>query len=834
MGRNVLRATLSLAAVTATLVSAASVRAEAAAPVAATGDTVEAIVVTAKSTRSATTITASEIQKLLPGVAPFKALQTLPGVLYVTADPWGNNEQNAQMFIHGFSASQLGYTMDGVPLGDQNYGNFNGLAPQRAVISENVGRTVVTTGAGELGIASTSNLGGAVEVFSRDPESRRGVEANQTVGMYGTSRTFLRFDTGTFGDGNTLYLSGDRQRARAWDFGGIQGGYQANGKFIHEDQLGKLTAYFAYSDKIEPNEDATTKYVTPANAAQTYQPYVRPFMYPNWAATRGYVDAFGNTPAAQGANYNNFYSDAQRTDHLGYLKYELNLGAHIKWSNQVYYHHNDGVGVVAGPLGQSITAIQPYLDPTYSAATKIASNANNSAALVAATGGSGYVTRTTEYRIMREGIVSTIDAELGDHKLEAGIWYQYNASHAFRRWYALDINNLAGASPYIRPSNPLFTQYDAEMRVNTLQMHVQDSWRVLPTLLVEAGVKSSAQYAYGYFPVQPLFGSLSGFNAGSQLPSGRINTAKWFLPTIGAKWDATGNEQAYFNIQKNQRQYQAYGGGGSADPWSTASQAAFDYIKSNVQPESSWTYEAGLRTRRSFANSPITSIEAQINVYHVDFSNRLLAVSAASGGIAGGTIAGGTTSLFNVGSVKTNGVDAAFTLHLGQRFSIYNATSYNSSVYGSDYSTATGTATGTTIGGYAVQNGVLLANGSTVNNVVPTGGKQLAGSPQWMNKTVVTIGAGPVEAQVFGDYVGKRFATYVNDASVGAYFLTSARIGVKLPAEMLHAKKAEFSVNVTNLFNATGVSTISVTQSASYSVYPIAPRMVFGTLSLGF
>ena len=47
MGRNVLRATLSLAAVTATLASAASVRAEEAAPVAATGDTAEAIIVTA-------------------------------------------------------------------------------------------------------------------------------------------------------------------------------------------------------------------------------------------------------------------------------------------------------------------------------------------------------------------------------------------------------------------------------------------------------------------------------------------------------------------------------------------------------------------------------------------------------------------------------------------------------------------------------------------------------------------------------------------------------------------------------------------------------------------
>eukprot|EP01035_Chromulina_nebulosa_P012248 gene12248-16336_t len=64
---------------------------------------------------------------------------SVPSVLYITADPWGNNEQNAQIFIHGFNFQQLGYTMDGLPLGDQNYGNYNGLSPQRAVIAENVG-----------------------------------------------------------------------------------------------------------------------------------------------------------------------------------------------------------------------------------------------------------------------------------------------------------------------------------------------------------------------------------------------------------------------------------------------------------------------------------------------------------------------------------------------------------------------------------------------------------------------------------------------------------------------------------------------------------------------
>ncbi len=50
------------------------------------------------------------MQKVLPGVNPLKALQTLPGVRFHTADPWGNNEQNLALLVHGFDGQQLGYT----------------------------------------------------------------------------------------------------------------------------------------------------------------------------------------------------------------------------------------------------------------------------------------------------------------------------------------------------------------------------------------------------------------------------------------------------------------------------------------------------------------------------------------------------------------------------------------------------------------------------------------------------------------------------------------------------------------------------------------------------
>ncbi|WP_116090963.1 TonB-dependent receptor [Sphingomonas crusticola] len=808
------------------------------------------IVTGAKATRSATAISQAEIQKILPGVSPLKAIQTLPGVLYITADPWGYNEQNAQIFIHGFAANQLGYTMDGLPLGDQSYGNYNGLSPQRAVISENVARVVVAAGAGDLATASNSNLGGTVETFSSDPQASFGIRAAQTFGSYSASRSFVRVDSGGFGanGANSIYLSGARQHARAWDFDGKQGGWQANAKFVHDDSAGKLTLYFDYNDFKQPNEDATVFFRPSAGGTATpvqlYTPYTKPFFYPDFATYRtSYLNALGNSPANVGSNYRNYYSDAQRTDYLAYARYDAHLSSHVTWSTTGYYHHNDGAGVVAGPLGQSITTAQAYLDPNYAsipANCRFGANANGvrpaactalttaqaaaaGAALVAATGGSGLITRTTEYRIARYGVISSMSIDLGAHQIEFGGWYEHNSTTQWRRWYGVDVNNPDSSTPYIRPrdvANPLFTQYQGDATIEQLQLHLQDSWRVFPSLLVQAGFKTSAQWADGRFPVQPKAGSLSGLAGG--LPQGQINTKRWFLPAVGATYDLTSQEQVYFNIQKNLRQYQAYlaGGGG---PWFTGSQAAFDAFKTEGRPETSWTYEGGLRSNRNFGDG--IGLQAQINYYRVVFNNRLLAISTNPGGIAGSGITGGTSILVNVGDVHTDGVDAAFTLRLG-RASLYNATSYNLSKYQSDYTSAAtgiGAATGTCIGGYLV-----------VGGVVPTCGKQLPGIPKWMNKTVATVSAGPFEAQLIGDYVGRRPATFSNDAVISSYFLTSLRIAAQVPADWLHLRKAEIALNVTNLTDKKGLSTISVGSATnSYSAYPIAPRQWFLTLSLG-
>jgi hypothetical protein len=776
------------------------------------------IVVTSRRTRSVAALEGVEIQRILPGVNPLQAIETLPGVTYMTADPWGNNEQNISLFIHGFNAQQLGYTLDGVPLGDQQYGNFNGLSPQRAIISENVGSVQLASGAGDLGTASTSNLGGTIDTFSSDPKKQFGAQLNQTFGSYSAFRTYARVDSGEFGNGNRFYVSGVRQDARAWDFDGHQRGTQANGKFVHEDSTGRLTAYFAYSDKTEPNEDATvvnpTKMIaaTGQTEARGNVPYTRPFLYPDFAAAEAYFPSAANgfkgsaAYAAAGDNYQDYYSDAQRTDYLAYLKYDWHVSDKVTWSTQGYWHHDDAAGVVSGPISAAgLPQLFSFYFPTTNGLP--ATDPSNLARLSNIFGGSGLAARTTEYRINREGVISTLKATLGNHEIELGGWYEHLRHSGYRRWYAVPVGDAH--SPYTRPEDyedPLITQYGTQVNVDQYQAHLQDSWHIRPNLTIQAGFKSAFQDASQDVPVQPIPGSFTGSR---ELPTGRIVTKKAFLPQVGGLWDINGHEQLFANAQKNVRQFQTSATAGLS-PFALGSQTLFDFFKANTKPETSWTYEGGIRTARRLDLGPITGFEGQISYYHVDFSNRLLAISPTSTITA---IVSGATILQNVGSVKTDGVDFAGTLHFGPHFSIYDAVSYNNSRFSDDYQTGSGAT--------AV--------------VVPTKGKKVPASPDWLNKTVIAFNYGHFDAQLVGDYIGRRFATYTNDLSVDPYFTLAAQIGVEIPMSGRVLKTMRVSLNVTNLTNTKAESTLAVgAASGTYNFYPLAPRQVFGTLGFGF
>ncbi|MCW1777241.1 Plug domain-containing protein [Pantoea ananatis] len=114
-------------------------------------------------TRQVQRITAQDVAVLPPGTSIQKLLNRIPGVNVQSNDAFGANEESQTISLRGFNGVRLGYTLDGLPLGDNAYGNYNGLNISRALIAENFGGVELASGIGSLGTASTSNLGGTVQ-----------------------------------------------------------------------------------------------------------------------------------------------------------------------------------------------------------------------------------------------------------------------------------------------------------------------------------------------------------------------------------------------------------------------------------------------------------------------------------------------------------------------------------------------------------------------------------------------------------------------------------------------------------------------------------------------
>ena len=750
------------------------------------------VVIQAQKSRSAFKLGEGALQSQLPGMNPLKALHRLPGVNFQSADPWGNNEQNFSLFIHGFNSQQLGCTFDGVPLGDQQYGNYNGLSPQRAVISENLRSVLLNAGAGDLATASTSNLGGTIEFSSNDPASETRWSFAQTLGSYAASRSYLRYDSGELDDASqSFYLSAVRLRARAWDFDAVQGGEHFNAKWVKYFSRAKLSAYYSYSDKIEPNEDSTVN-----GGRETFMPYTRPFTYPNFSLALAYLSPQGQTPAADGANYRNYFGVAQRRDHLAYIKLEQQLDQTSHFNNQLYAHLDDGLGAVAGPIG---VAGLPNLFQVYFPSQDLKQTF----------GGTGYAVRTTEYQIRRAGWIASLQHNFGEHQWLAGLWMEHNRSSAYRRWYALDLQNPL--TPYQVPSDPKITQYGSEIDNKVLQVSLQDEWRLRSDLQLQFGVKSSLQFADGRFPIQPKLGAIQG--GSSALPEGTIVTKQWLLPQLGVVWQLERNhkseQELYLNLQKNLRQFVTYGAVGLS-PWSLSNQAAFDLFKRSASPETAKTLELGWRSKHTTSKymheiSGISAIETQLTGYYVQFNNRLLQISPTP---VISSIVNGNPILANVGSVKTQGVDIAIQLRWGPRWSLSNALSYNSSRYQDDY-----------------------FNGATR---VATRDKEVPASPQWMNKLSFSYRSDKLDWYLNSDFVGRRFTTFTNDLSVPSYHLLGTGLRYRLPSDVFrHAPYVH--INFSNLTNRRGVSTLQVgAASGTFNSFPIPPRQWFVGLSGAF
>ena len=119
--------------------------------------------------------------------------------------------------------------------------------------------------------------------------------------------------------------------------------------------------------------------------------------------------------------------------------------------------------------------------------------------------------------------------------------------------------------------------------------------------------------------------------------------------------------------------------------------------------------------------------------------------------------------------------------------------------------------------------------------VVPIAGKQVPLTPDWMNKFIASTNWGAFEAQINGDYVGRRYATYLNDMAVGGQFQLGLEASYTFDNMAFGLGQGfRLSGNVLNLTDLKGPADINVPgspASGGYTYYPLPPRMFFVTVS---
>ena len=712
------------------------------APTTADSEEAEIVVFGQGETRQVQEVSSKELLILAPGTSPLKAIEKLPSVSFQSADPFGTYEWSSRVSIRGFNQNQLGYTLDGIPLGDSSYGNNNGLHIGRAIISENIGVTRVSQGSGSIGTQATNNLGGTLEFFSADPSDGFGVDANLTYGSSNTMRAFGRINFGEAG-GVRGFLSGVYHNADKWKGGGEQRSMHVNAKAIIPVGDAEFDGFFSYSDRAEQDyQDLSLEMINRLG-------YDHDNYFPDYAKA---ISAARGVYVAPINNLDDSYYDASglRKDLLASYGLTAPLADGVTFKIKAYYHNNTGQGTWGTPYVPSPNGVPMSA-------------------------------RTTEYDIQRGGVFSSLNAEVGDHEVTVGGWYEHNDFTQARRFYAYESNTTPGLDHTKFLRNPFFTQWLFDFNTDTLQYYVQDKIS-LGDLTINLGWKG--------FQVN----NESDPRIQGSLAAGKIKSQDWFQPHAGVAYKMTDKAEIFGGFTQVTR---AFVSSATSGPFATT-QAGFNaLVTRGLKPESSDTFELGARYNDNVFNGVI-------GVYYVNFRNRLLGVQTGAG------IVGNPAILQNVGSVRSLGFEAAGDVRLDGGMTLFASYSYTGATY--------------------------RGNVITPTAVIATKGKEVVDTPKHLLRGEVAYDGDAFFGRVGANYMSKRYFNYLNDRSVPGRVLVDATVGYRLDAGL--RAPLELQLNATNLFGKEYVSTIGSNgfgnSGDNQTLLAGSPRQVFVTLKASF
>ncbi|HTW34049.1 MAG TPA: TonB-dependent receptor [Rhizomicrobium sp.] len=799
------------------------------------------------------TVTHQGIENMIPTANPYQIISILPGVNQFQDDPLGLS--GGTIRVRGLTAAEMGFTVNGAPINDS--GNF-AVYPNELIDAENVEQMWVTQGSTDIDAPHVGASGGNIGVVTRAPLDYFNVRAEETAGQDSLLREFVSLDTGWVGDfkgfGSVSFTDADK-----WRGDGSDRRWHSDGsllyQFLPHSSIGLIWAYNnGLNDEYRSYGGAYEYYPgdyevgsSGHTALQTFEEIGRKADYDTfWGSGANYpINLYGpyekttptcntgptsNTPICLVANPD--FPQTQTTNVTNYWKLNLNpfknalvtaplhvqLTDDLRWETNGYVWYGDGGAGFGTTEQEGYSIVDGW---TVGTAYGNAPGSQNEILLY-------------EYEhtlTWRPGVTSKLVYDYDNFTFMGGIWYEHASQKQNEPFSIVNADgspcnnapntisscNLIGTSAYgtgpVEGYNDKVDSVGQAAYIESTGRFMDDALKITfglslrnidrsdhtyqpvcadsPSLAYQPGYTSGATHtcaavattaafldssAYNFFG-GPTIGAAAAYAAMQRYAVNPHVSYTRMLPELNLTYDLDPFQQIFADVATGYRTP-------STNNLWTFNSAGTVMESTDVKPEFDTTWESGYRYHGDF-------LTASLNAYLQDITNYQATVY----------IDEYDDVSTNIGGVKIFGLDGEVGTKPWHGFTFYGSGELQKSELGSDIE-----------GGYCGQSGVSCPGGAAGAIVyVPTKGKQLVDTPDW----IVSASVGYSQDGFFGAVTphcyGQRATALANDEFVPANCVVDATVGYRFADGWGVLRNATLQLFALNLFDSSYLGQITTT-----------------------
>lgn len=669
---------------------------------------------------------------------PFQLIELLPGINTYSYDATGLFGGGLRM--RGFSSEQLGFTIDGVPINDA--GNF-AVYPSEMTDPENLQEIFITQGSTDVDALHVGASGGSIGLVVTPPADDFRLRAQQTFGSNNAYKTFLRADTGYLGDRTfKAFISYSKAEADKWKGEGGADRQHVDAKALLNLTPGNtITAGFLWNKMVNNNLRTLTLAEIDSQGRSADFGTQAP---QHLAGGAGVQSESRPANLYYGYNLNTFENS------LASLKGSFQLAQAVRLDVEPYYWYGYGYGG-----NQLQTLAESNSGSRFRGGIRDINRDGDTLDTI-------MVFSTNVIETRRPGINFRLSAQLENHKLMTGFWY--DRANERRTNPAVTFDNGGNVSDlWFRNSGNFLQRQDGSayqgrdwLTISTSRsLYFQDSANYLNDRLnVQLGVRRSG--------VRRDFTNYAHDRTDGGADYQVIADFAKTLPSLGARYQLTNEQHLFFNVAENfsTPSSATYGKLLTGGTFVGGVLTGYSMKPVNVRPETSTNWDFGYRyATQDFRFSG--------SLFFIDYRDRIAVAYDRDGN---------QNSDINVGNSTTRGFELESAWHFQPKWSVYGSLTYTRSRIEQDMQTG-------------------------ANTYEATAGKQFPDVPNWMAGAALQYNDGPWSGSLSAKYTGKRYSTLVNDESIKGFTLFNFDTTYRMPSTAFF-RNPSVRFNVYNLFNA--------------------------------